>query len=173
MGPAGGSREATPAASVSTVRVIPSALRYHWSALPLALASIVLLVMGAVLDLSAPAAAAMVGAGAALAGAAATRIIDLDRERRAGAAQANADRLRDLDETRRLAYMVLAARGTGRYELAATVVNALAHHQSAVDPDTTMRHVIFILNGMGEGESKAWLDGQIARITKELDIDPL
>jgi len=156
---------------VSTVRVIPSALRYHWSALPLALASIVLLVMGAVLDLSAPAAAAMVGAGAALAGAAATRIIDLDRERRAGAAQANADRLRDLDETRRLAYMVLAARGTGRYELAATVVNALAHHQSAVDPDTTMRHVTAIMNGRGgeTAESETWLREQIARITGELD----
>src|SRR5262249_61048840 len=94
----------------------------------------------------------MVGAGAALAGAAATRIIDLDRERRAGAAQANADRLRDLDETRRLAYMVLAARGTGRDELAATVVNALAHHQSAVGPDTATGPVPTNRNGQaGQG----------------------
>jgi hypothetical protein len=154
--------------------VIPSALRYHWSALPLALAAIVLLVLGAVLDMSAPAAAAMVGAGAALAGAAATRIIDLDRERRSEAAQAAADRQRDLDETRRLAYMVLACaglrgiEGTQHYELAATLVNALSYHQWAVEPDVAMRHVTEILNGEDHtGESKAWLDAQIGRITAE------
>jgi hypothetical protein len=76
---------------------------------PLAASAVVLLVLGAVLGLSATAGAAMVGAGAALAGAAATRIIDLDRERRAEAAQAAVSRRQDLDETRRLAYMVLAA----------------------------------------------------------------
>jgi hypothetical protein len=153
------------------VRVVLSALRYHWSALPLALAAVVLLVLGAVLGLSATAATAMVGAGAALAGAAATRIIDLDRERRAEAAKANADRRQDLDETRRLAYMVLAARGTGRCELAATMVNALAHHQSAVDPDTAMRHVTAIMDRRGgdTAESEAWLRGQIERITDELN----
>ena len=115
------------------MQVIPSALRYHWSVLPLALAAIALLVLGAVLGLSAPAAAAMVGAGAALAGAAATRIIDLDRERRAEAARAAADWRRDLDETRRLAYMALvaggAAGGTDRYELAASLVNACDGHR--------------------------------------------
>ena len=154
------------------MHVVLSALRYHWSAVPLAVAAVVLLVLGAVLGLSASAGAAMVGAGAALAGAAATRIIDLDRERRADAAQAAASRRQDLDETRRLAYMVLAARDTGGYELAATVVNALAHHQSAVDSDTAMRHVTAILNGRGgdTAESEAWLRGQIARLTGQLDI---
>jgi len=162
------------------VREFVSALRYHWSAAPLAVAAVVLLVLGAVLGLSAPAAAAMVGAGAALAGAAATRIIDLDRERRAEAAQAAADRRRDLDETRRLAYMVLARagvrgdEGTEYYDLAATFVNALSYHQWAEEPYTAMRHVLEILNGEDHtGESKAWLDSQIGRITKERDIDPL
>jgi hypothetical protein len=113
----------------------------------------------------------MVGAGSALAGAAATRIIDLDRERRAEAAQADAQRRRDLDETRRLAYMVLAAQGTERYELAATVVNALAHHQSALDPDVAMRHVRTIMTGRpgNTAESEAWLRGQIERITSQLE----
>jgi hypothetical protein len=152
-----------------------SALRYHWSAVPLALAAVALLVLGAVLDVSTSASAAMVGAGAALAGAAATRIIDLDRERRAEVAQTAASRRRDLDETRRLAYMVLAGAGTGgtgHYELAATLVNALSYHQWAVEPETAMRHVTEILNGWDTtGESRAWLDGQIGRITKELDLD--
>jgi hypothetical protein len=109
-------------------------------------------------------------ARAALAGAAATRIIDLDRERRAEAAQAAASRRQDLDETRRLAHMVLAARNTGRCELAATVVNALAHYQSSVDPDTAMRHITAIMNGRDgdTAESEAWLRGQIARLTGEL-----
>jgi hypothetical protein len=144
-------------------------LRYHWSAVPLAAAAIVLLVWGAVL--SAPASTAMVGAGSALAGAAATRIIDLDRERRSEAARAEASRRSDLDETRRLAYMALAARGTERYELAATIVNALAHHQSAVDPDVAMRHVTAIVaEGSGDtGLSEAWLRGYIDRITTELN----
>jgi hypothetical protein len=62
-----------------------------------------------------------------------------------------ASRRSDLDETRRLASMALAAWGTERYELAATIVNALAHHQSAVDPDVAMRHVTAIVaNGSGD-----------------------
>jgi hypothetical protein len=153
--------------------VVLSALRYHWSALPLALAAVVLLILGAVLGLSAPAATAMVGAGAALAGAAATRIIDLDRERRAEAAQAAADRRRDLDETRRLAYMAMAGHTdptSKSYELAATLVNALAHHQSAIDPDIAMQHVQAVVFGLvGSREGEEWLRGQIERITAELD----
>ena len=144
-------------------------LRYHWSALPLALVAIVLLVLGAVL--SAPASTAMVGAGSALAGAAATRIIDLDRERRIEAGQAEANRQRDLDETRRLVYMALAARRTERYELAATIVNALAHHGSAVDPDMAMRHVTAIVTDSPSetSQSEVWLRAQVDRITTELN----
>jgi hypothetical protein len=148
------------------VEVVISALRYHWSALPLAVAAVTLLVLGAVLSLSTPASTAMVGAGAALAGAAATRIIDLDRERRTEAAS----RRRDLDETRRLAYMVLASRGLERYELAATFVNALAHHGSAADPETAMGHVReFMLQRGDTRADEAWLREQIERITGELD----
>jgi hypothetical protein len=76
-----------------------------------------------------------------------------------------------LDETRRVAYMALALRGTERYELTATIVNALAHHGSLVDPDTAMRHVIAIVNRDSEdtSQSEAWLRGHIDRISAELD----
>ncbi len=74
-------------------------------------------------------------------------------------------------ETRPGPNMALAARGTERYELAATIVNALAHHQSAVDPDVAMRHVTAIVaNGSGDtSQSGAWLGGHIDRITTELN----
>ena len=59
--------------------------------------------------------------------------------------------------------MVLAGRGIERYELAATLVNALAHHQSAVDPNTAMDHVITIMEKETPTprESQAWLLGHI------------
>jgi hypothetical protein len=151
-----------------TARVL-AVLGYHWSAVPLVVVAVVLFVLSAVMK--APASTALVGAGSALAGAAAARVIDLDRERRAAAAQAAASRRRDLDETRRIAYMALACRDTERYELVATVVNALAHHGAAIDPDDAMRHVITIVKGgPGDpGESLAWLRGEIGRLTAELD----
>ena len=158
-------------ATLCVVQVDLSALRYQWSALPLAAAAVLLLVLGGVLDVNTSASTAMVGAGAALAGVAATRVIDLERERRAEVAQADAGRRRDLDETRRLAYMVLAARGIGRSpELAATVVNALAHHQSAIDSETAMRHIRVILeDGPGDvAASEVWLRQQTTRINAEL-----
>jgi hypothetical protein len=136
--------------------------------MPLAVAAIVLLVWGAAL--SAPASTAMIGAGSALAGAAATRIIDLDRERRTEAAQAEASHRRDLDETRRLAYMALAVRGTKRYELTATIVNALAHHSLAVDPEVATAHVQNLVNDMpiNRDQSRRWLQELIDQITAEL-----
>jgi len=74
-------------------------------------------------------------------------------------------------ETRPGPNMALAARGTERYELAATIVNAPAHHQSAVDPDVAMRHVTAIVaNGSGDtSQSEAWPRGHIDRITTELN----
>ena len=107
-------------ANLSLVRVdvhrgveqLVSALRKHWSAVPLGLAAVILLVLSAVL--SAPASTALVGAGSALAGVAAARIIDLEREHRTQAAQAEVRRQHDLDETRRIAYMALACRETER-----------------------------------------------------------
>ncbi|HEX9352308.1 MAG TPA: hypothetical protein VF933_00595 [Streptosporangiaceae bacterium] len=111
----------------------------------------------------------MAGAGFAFLGAAITRGIDLAREYRTEAAQADEMRRRDLDETRRVAYMALASQKTQRYELAATIVNALAHHQSAIDPDEAMRHVTAIVNGdAGAALGERWLQGQIERITTEL-----
>jgi hypothetical protein len=50
---------------------------------------------------------AVVGAGFALAGAAATRAIDVAHDRKRDAAEADASRRRDLDETQRLLYMAL------------------------------------------------------------------
>jgi len=120
--------------------------------------------------LSAPTSTALVGAGSALAGVAATRIIDLEREHRAQVAQSEVSHQRDLDETRRIAYMALACRETERYELVATTVNALAHHGSAVDPDQAMTHLITIIRGGPDVDnSLAWLRGEISRLTLELD----
>jgi hypothetical protein len=128
----------------------------------------VLLVLGAVG--SAPASTAMVGAGSALAGAAAARFIDLDRERRTEVKQAEEGRKRDLDETRRLAYMVLMSKGTRNYELAATIANALVHHQQAAEVGDALTHLTALANG-GPGntdESEEWLNEQIWGITSEL-----
>ena len=142
------------------MRVIGSAFRAYWTAVLLGLAAVVLLVLGA------PAKAALAGAGFAFIGAAITRGIDLAKERRAAAAQADADRRRDLHETRRLAYMALVARDSGgRAELIATLVNALAHHGLAVDPSVAVMHIQNLALG---GEHERWLQGQIDRITAEL-----
>jgi hypothetical protein len=153
------------AASLCVVRVVVSALRGYWSAALLGLAAVVLLVLGA------PAKAALAGAGFAFVGAAVTRGIDLAKERRAEAAQADASRRRDLDETRRVAYMALHAGSRSRApELVATIVNALAHHGLAVDPDIAAGHIQNLVNDMpvNRGASERWLQGQIDRITAEL-----
>ena len=131
-----------------------------------------LLVLGAVG--SAPASTAMVGAGSALAGAAAARFIDLDREHRIGVKQAEDGRKRDLDETRRLAYMALMSKGTRNYELAATIANALVHHQQAAAVGDALNHLTALANG-GPGntdESEEWLNDQIWEITSELGDYP-
>jgi hypothetical protein len=145
------------------VRKVLSALRGYWSAVLLGLAAVVLLALGA------PAKAALAGAGFAFIGAAVTRGIDLAKERRAEAAQADADRRRDLDETRRVAYMALQA-NSGAPELVATIVNALAHHGLAVNPEEAARHVQNLVSNMpiDRDRSRRWLQEQIDRITAEL-----
>lgn len=66
--------------------------------------------------------------------------------------------------------MALACRETERYELVATIVNALAHHGLAADPDQAMRHLITIIRGAPDMDnSLAWLRGEIGRLTIELD----
>jgi len=146
------------------VRVVVSALRSYWSAVLLGLAAVVLLVLGA------PEKAALAGAGFAFIGAALTRGVDLAKERRAEAAQADVERRRDLDETRRVAYMALLAHGSRAPELVATIVNALAHHGLAVDPDLAAGHVKNLVSAMpvNLGESRRWLQEQIDRISAEL-----
>jgi hypothetical protein len=53
-------------------------------------------------------------------------------------------------------------------ELIATVVNALAHHQSAVNADQVAVHVAAVVQDGAGGESERWLQGQIERINAEL-----
>lgn len=75
------------------------------------------------------------------------------------------------DETRRLLYMALLRPRTKKYELAGTLVNALAHHH----PDGTSAseiagHLVSVIEDANP-ESVAWLNKQIRRLTAELDGD--
>jgi hypothetical protein len=140
-------------------------LRSYWSALLLLIVAIVLLIWRA------PTKEAVTGAGFALLGVALTHLVDRANERRREAVQAREARRRDLDETRRLLYMALVVgrtRQTPGAELIGTVVNALAHHQSAVNADQAAVHVAAVIHGDPEGASERWLQGQINRITAEL-----
>jgi hypothetical protein len=114
--------------------------RGYWSALVLAGTAVVLLIAGA------PTRAALAGVGFALVGAALTRALDIAAQRRAATAQAEASRLRDLDETRRLAYAILNSRRSRDGVIIATLVNALAHHGLAADPNVAAEHVASVLN---------------------------
>src|SRR5262249_2128870 len=96
----------------------------------------------------APTRAALAGVGFALAGAALTRALDIAAQRRAEAAQAQASRLRDLDETRRLAYAILNARRSRDGVIIATLASALAHHGLAADPNVAAQHVASVLNAL-------------------------
>jgi hypothetical protein len=138
--------------------------RGYWSALVLAGTAAVPLIAGA------PTRAALAGVGFALVGAALTRALGIAAQRRAAAAQEQASRLRDLDETRRLAYAILNARRSRDGVIIATLVNALAHHGLAADPGVAAEHVASVLNAPGLApESEQWLRQQIDRITAELD----
>lgn len=75
---------------------------------------------------------------------------------------------RDFDETRRLLYMALLANGTKRYNLAGTLINALAHHHAVDVPvDEITRHVVDAVETADEA-SLQWVQAQIDRITYEL-----
>jgi hypothetical protein len=77
-------------------------------------------------------------------------------------------RAKDLDETRRLAYMALLSTRTKKYNLAGTLVNALKHHHAVdLDADEIAGHVVGVIEG-GDDAGEAWLRGQISRITDEL-----
>jgi len=78
-------------------------------------------------------------------------------------------RAKDLDETRRLAYMALLSKRTKKYNLAGTLVNALRHHHAIpLEADDIADHVVNVIEG-DNADSDAWLRGQIDRITAELD----
>jgi hypothetical protein len=134
--------------------------RGYWSAVVLAIPAAGLLAGGTAV--SGTAAAAMVGAGAALAGAVGTRVVGL-------AEQAKAGRQRDLDETRRVAYMALLANRAQAPELVATIVNALAHHGLGADPGEAASHLINLVGmSINRPESERWLQEQIDEINRKL-----
>jgi hypothetical protein len=142
---------------------VGSWLRAYWTALLLALAA------GVLLSRSTPTKKALAGAAFAFLGAAITRGVDLAKERRAEAAQAASARREDLDETRRVIYIALAGGTTRDPGLVATLVNALAHHGSRVDPEVAATHVANVVNASDPGgESGRWLRRQIDQINNEL-----
>lgn len=71
---------------------------------------------------------------------------------------------RDLDETRRLLYMVLAKGRTEKYVLAGTLVNALAHHNLGIDADEAMDRVVAAI----EDNHLDWIRVTISDITEKL-----
>jgi len=73
----------------------------------------------------------------------------------------------DLDETRRLLYMLLFATRTKRYNLVGTVVNALRHHQGYDGADLEDR-VLAAAEGTCSPPDDTWVRAQIARITSGL-----
>ena len=81
-----------------------------------------------------------------------------------------------LDETRRLLYMALLRPRTGKYELAGSLVNALAHHHpDGTSAEEIADHVVNVIEGADAPDglgpqtgSREWLAGQIRRITEEL-----
>lgn len=78
-----------------------------------------------------------------------------------------------LDETRRLLYMALLRPRTEKYELAATLVNALAHHHPDREdpewsPELITDHVVNAIEKTGEFDiSRVWIRRQIQRLTTE------
>ena len=63
---------------------------------------------------------------------------------------------RDLDETRRLLYIALAAGYDGlntklsdKAELAGTLANALAHHRGGYTPDDALEFAVSVIKGAG------------------------
>jgi len=76
---------------------------------------------------------------------------------------------RDLDETRRLAFMLLAGVSDKDRVLAGTLVNALVHHQNAATADEAIAKVRALLDNPQDEEARAWMLGHVSRITRELE----
>jgi hypothetical protein len=77
-------------------------------------------------------------------------------------------RIKDLDETRRLCYMALVySRADGHHELAATLINALLHHQRIDEPQDVV--IDLVLDAVNGGEAgMRWVRSQMDRINEEL-----
>lgn len=97
----------------------------------------------------------------------------------------SASDITDFDETRRLLYMALLVNRTKRYNLAGTLVNALAHHHlvTGLSIAEITDHAVNATSGIdnatqtpentaARAESAAWIQQQIDRITAELGDDP-
>jgi hypothetical protein len=73
---------------------------------------------------------------------------------------------KDLDETRRLLLMTLAAPHTKRYNLAGTLLNALLYHQGIdADRQALLNRVVGAVDGTGDAK---WIWDQIDAITAQL-----
>jgi hypothetical protein len=75
---------------------------------------------------------------------------------------------RDLDETRRLAYTLLAGVDQEDRELAGTLVNALVHHQGAAAVDEAMAQVRALLGNPENEAARLWMSRHVKRITDAL-----
>jgi hypothetical protein len=147
------------------VQDVLSATRGYWPAILLGLVAVVLLAV--LLAVGGAAKAVLAGAASAFTGAAVTKAIDIAQQSHTEAAQAIKDRIRDLDETRRLLYAALMAGAAARAQpmLVATIVNALAHHGLGLDPDVASGY----LESLEREESRSWAETLLARINDELD----
>jgi hypothetical protein len=107
------------------------------------------------------------GAGLTLVGAAVVRGLDI-----AQAANAERERVRerlrhDLDETRRVLYIVQMSRTAPAHaELVGTAVNALVHHGLAVPRDVATAEVIKATGPVATGGP--WVDERINDLTERL-----
>jgi hypothetical protein len=74
----------------------------------------------------------------------------------------------DLDETRRLLYMMLVVNRTKRFNLVGTVANAMLHHQHFTD--LSRDALLDLLVDQAEGSNYAdWFTQQIDRLTTEIE----
>jgi hypothetical protein len=114
------------------------------------------------------------GAGLVLLGTAVTRAIDVNKETVARVAAHKAERRRDLDETRRLAYAaLLVGPAPANFMLAGTLVNALVHHGLAIDEQDAMNKVTLVVNRGDATTAATWLQAaNQANIGRDEDVTP-
>lgn len=72
---------------------------------------------------------------------------------------------RDLDETRRLLYMAMAASVTERYELVGTLTNALKHHVGVSEDTATLFDRLVGLVNDGRRDDCVWAAKVAVRLT--------